>query len=98
VAPFSNEVCDYPVLCSLLEMLHGECRQFCSPQAASQEDCDRGIITLDTNVPIVEDGKKFLALCSCRPVSNSHAAFLDAFHAPDRGCEIRTEQSQSAAS
>jgi hypothetical protein len=93
VAPFTNEVCDYPVLVSLLEMFHGERRQFRSPKAASQKDSDHGVVTLPTKIPIVEDCKKSLPLFRSQPVSNPHAVLLDAFHASDACREIRTEKS-----
>jgi hypothetical protein len=93
VAPFANEVCDYPMLLSLLEMFHGERGQFRSPEAASQEDSDHGVVTLATKIPIVEDCKKSLPLFSSQPVANPHAVLLDAFHASDACREIRTEKS-----
>ena len=81
------------MLLSLLEMFHGERSQFRSPEAASQEDSNHGVVTLATKIPIVEDCKKSLPLFSSQPVSNPHAVFLDAFHASDACREIRTEKS-----
>jgi hypothetical protein len=49
VAALPNEVGDYPVLFSLLEMFHGERGQFRSTEAASQEDSDHGVVTLAEN-------------------------------------------------
>jgi hypothetical protein len=42
---------------------------------------------------VLEGCKKSLPLFSCQPVFNPHAVFLDAFHAPNAGREIKTEQS-----
>src|SRR5271165_791565 len=83
VATLPNEVCDYPMLLSLLEMFHGERGQFRSPEAASQEDSDHGVVTLATKIPIVEDGKKSFPLFSGQPVSNPHAVLLDVFNDGD---------------
>lgn len=93
VAPFANEVCDYPVLLSLLEMFRGERGQFRSPEAAAQEDSDHGVVKLPTNIPIVEGYKKSLSLFSSQPVANPHAVLLDAFHLSNARREIRTEKS-----
>jgi len=95
VAALPNEVCDYPVFFSLLEMFHGKRSQFRSPEPASEEDSNHGVVTLATKIPIVEDCKKPFPLFSSQPVANPHAVFLHAFHASDACRQVRTEKSAS---
>lgn len=40
------------MLLSLLKMFHGERGQFRSPEAASQEDSDHGVVTLHAKIPM----------------------------------------------
>jgi len=70
-------------------MLHGERGQLGSPEPASQEDSNHGVVTLATKITIVEDCKKSLPLFSSQPVPNPQAVFLHAFHPSDPCRQIR---------
>jgi hypothetical protein len=42
------EVCDYPMLFSLLEVLDGEASYLCPPEAATEENRNHGIVAFRT--------------------------------------------------
>ncbi len=98
---FANEICDYPVLLSLLEMFHGECGRVPfrrRPHPKRSSDSWRAV-TLATKTPIVEDGKKFLTLFSCQPVSNPECqCFLTPFTRRMPAARSGLRSPQSAAS
>jgi hypothetical protein len=90
VSALANEVCDYPVLFSLLQMFHRERGLFRSPEPASKkDDSNHSLVTLATKIPVVEDCKESLPLFSSQTIAHPPAMFLHAFHPSDSCGQVR---------
>jgi hypothetical protein len=98
VSALANEVGDYPMLFSLLQMLYGEPSHFCPPETASQEDSYHGVIAYAPQVGGIEYGEEAFSLVRSQPVAYAHTVLLDTFYAPDSRGKIRAKKPQSAAS
>jgi hypothetical protein len=60
VAALANKIGDDPVLLSLLDIFNSQRRQFSAPQAASQENGERSVISLASKTASVYRPKKVL--------------------------------------
>src|SRR5450759_4282482 len=88
VTTLAGEVCDYPMLFPLLEVLDGEPSYLCPPEAATQENRDHGIVAFRTQIVTTESCKQSLPLVSRQPIPNTHAMLLDALDPTDSGRKV----------
>jgi hypothetical protein len=89
---FADKVGDYPVLLSLLQILHGEGCCLGSPKPASEEHCHYRVVALAAQIPLPEYCQEPPALFGSQPVANPHSMFLNTLDPSDPGCEIWAQE------
>jgi hypothetical protein len=92
VSTLAHEICNYPMLLALLEVLDGEPGYLCSSEAATEENRDHGIVPFGTQARTAERSKESLPLISSQPIPDAHSVLLHALYAPNSRREIRTKQ------
>lgn len=88
----ADEVHDRPVLLSLLEILGSKRHSFVSSQAAGQHESEQGSIAFSSDQVCIRCLPQRTGLLCGEPVAQPDTVLLQAFHPPDSGGEIRTEQ------
>jgi hypothetical protein len=64
VAALADQISDDPMLFPLLQRLHRQGRCLRSPEAATQENGNHGVVTLAPETTVIKGGEKSLALFS----------------------------------
>jgi hypothetical protein len=80
------------MLFSLLQVGEVQLHGFMPPQTASEQHSQKGTVPFALQSLGVGTLPEGFALFGCQPVSQSHSEFLDAFHSPDTGGEIRAKE------
>lgn len=71
VATLADEVGNYPMLLPLLEVLDGEPGYLRFPEAATEENCDHGVVAFGTQVLTGERRKEPPPLVGSQPIPDA---------------------------
>ena len=80
------------MLFSLLQVGEIQLHGFMTPQTAGEQHSQKGAVPFALQSLGIGTLPEGLALLGRQPVSQSHSEFLDAFHSPDTGGEIRAKE------
>ena len=81
MAALPNKISNDPVLLSLLDIFNPQRRRFGAPQTASQENGERGVVSLASETANVYRPKKALSLLRGKPIANLHTQSFGTLHA-----------------
>lgn len=92
VTCLSHEIDNGPMLFSLLQVGEIQLHSFMPPQTASEQHSQKGTVPFALQSLGIGTLPEGFALFGRQPVSQSYSEFLDAFHSPDTGGEIRAQE------
>jgi hypothetical protein len=88
MAALANKIGYDPVLLSLPDIFNSQLRQFGAPQTASQENGERGVVSLAPETANVYRPQKTLSLLRGKPIANRHTQSFGALHASNPSRQI----------
>jgi hypothetical protein len=88
----ADEVGNYPMLFSSLQILDGQRSSLGSPQPAPEEDGNHSIAAPIAQIPVIEYRKEPFALFGGQPIADPHAMFLNSLNPPDPCREIGAQK------
>ena len=92
VTTLADEVGDYPMLFSLLEVLDGEPGYAHPAKSATEKNRDHSVVAFGTQVLSGERRKEPFALVGGQPIPDAHSMLLYALDATDSGCKVRAQE------
>src|SRR5262249_50510451 len=88
VATLSDEIHDRPPILAPLKMIETEIGQFASPKTATQQDGNDRSVALALEGFGIRGLPQVPSFFCGQPISQPNAKSLDAFYAPDVGCQL----------
>jgi hypothetical protein len=98
MSTFADEVRNYPMLFSLLDVFDSEPGYLRSSEATAEENGDHGIVAFGTQAFSAERSEESLPLVNSQPIPDAHAMLLYALHPADSSRKVGLRSPQSAAS
>ena len=89
---FANEVDNYPMVFSLLNLVRFERNQFRPAQPAAQQKSKHCSIPLSTKRPWLKSTEKLPTLLSREPIAHGLSQTFYSFDTPDSSDEFRAQQ------
>src|ERR1035438_6179369 len=92
VAALADKIGDDPMLLSLLYVFNAQCSQFRSAETATQQNGQRGVVSLTSKAPTVCRQQQALALFGTEPIANGHSQPFCALYPANSSGQVCAEQ------